>query len=132
MFVVGGVANGVQSVSMRSLVVHRVEDRYRGRVFAAYGGIANGMQFVAMAVGGALVVNVGGRETLIIGAAGCVVAGVVGALWFATLPASVRAMPPLRESSAEPEPDATVEVPVSGTLVRLPESQPVNGSNADI
>lgn len=132
MFLVGGVANGVQSVSMRSLVVHRVEDRYRGRAFAAYGGIANGMQLVAMAVGGALVVNVGGRETLIIGAAGCVVAGVVGTLWFATLPASVRAMPPLRESSAEQDPDATVEVPVSGTLVRLPESQPVNGSNADI
>ena len=132
MFLVGGVANGVQSVSMRSLVVHRVEDRFRGRAFAAYGGIANGMQLVAMAIGGALVVNVGGRTTLIVGAAGCAAAGLVGALWYATLPAAVRAMPPTARDTDEVDVEITVEVPVSGTLVRLPDSSPVDGSNVEI
>ena len=57
MFLVGGVANGVITVSMRSLIVHRTEDRYRGRVFAAYGGLMNGTQLIA--IGGGR--RVGGR-----------------------------------------------------------------------
>jgi Major Facilitator Superfamily. len=130
MFGVGGVANGVQSVSMRSLVVHRVGDSHRGRAFAAYGGIANGMQLVAMALGGGLVMNLGGRATLVVGAAGCFVAGLVGIVWFGSLPASIRAMPELAEGSSGSE--LTVEVPDTGPLVRLPDSQPAPGTNADI
>ena len=39
MFAIGGVANGVSGVSMRSLIHHRVPDQLRGRVFAAYFGV---------------------------------------------------------------------------------------------
>ena len=100
LFVVGGAANGVQSVSMRSLIVHRVEDRYRGRVFAAYGGLANGMQLLATGLAGGLVVLTSGRIALIAGGLGCVVAGVIGLALYRLLPADDRAMlePAARDS----------------------------------
>jgi MFS family permease len=93
MFVIGGVANGVITVSMRSIIVHRVPDRYRGRVFAAYGGLFFGTQLAAMAVAGGLVVALGGRTVLIIGGLGTIVAGVAGLLAYRSLPAAIRAMP---------------------------------------
>ncbi len=113
LFAVGGAANGVQSVSMRSLIVHRVEDRYRGRAFAAYGGMVYGMQLVALAAAGALVVALGGRAVLLIGGAGCVTVGLLGAVWYRLLPPDVRAMP-----DDEPE---HVQVPDSAHVLRLPE-----------
>ena len=64
LFVVGGVANGVITVSMRSIIVHRVPDRSRGRVFAAYGGLFFGTQLAAMAVAGGLVAALGGQTVL--------------------------------------------------------------------
>jgi drug/metabolite transporter superfamily protein YnfA len=66
MFLVGGVANGVITVSMRSLIVHRTEDRYRGRVFAAYGGLMNGTQLIAIGAAGGLVAGLDGQTVLII------------------------------------------------------------------
>ena len=39
MFALGGVANGVQNVSMRSLIHRNVDEEVRGRVFALYSGI---------------------------------------------------------------------------------------------
>ena len=130
MFVVGGVANGVQSVSVRSLVVHRVEDRYRGRVFAAYGGLANGMQIGAMALAGWLVVAFGGRATLLVGGVGCAVAGSVGLLWYGALPVSVRAMPEVSGERSNGRADVTVSVVESaGTMVHIPEVEPTAGTN---
>ena len=93
MFVVGGVANGVQTVAGRSLLVHRTPDRLRGRVFAAYGGLANGMQLAATAVGGVIVAVVGGRIALLVGGIGAAVAGTVGYLWYTALPADVKRSP---------------------------------------
>jgi MFS family permease len=93
MFVVGGVMNGVQTVSGRSLLVHRTPDRLRGRVFAAYGGLANGMQLAATAVAGVIVAMVGGRVALLVGGIGAAAAGTVGYLWYAALPADVKRSP---------------------------------------
>ena len=52
MFAIGGVANGVASVSIRSLIHHRVPDELRGRVFAAYFGVAFAGQLAATARSG--------------------------------------------------------------------------------
>ena len=126
LFVVGGAANGVQSVSMRSLIVHRVEDRYRGRVFAAYGGLANGMQLLATGLAGGLVVLTSGRTALLVGGLGCVVAGLIGLAWYRLLPADVRAMP-------EPGAHDAVEMgfPDRDAVMLLPDSEhAVSAGNA--
>ena len=52
-FFAGGVANGVENVSVRSLIHHSVPDELTGRVFAAYSGLAAGTQIGATALGGA-------------------------------------------------------------------------------
>jgi len=101
MFVLGGVANGVQTVAGRSLLVHRTPDRLRGRVFAAYGGLANGMQLAATAVAGVLVAVVGGRAALLVGGIGTIVAGTVGFLWYAALPADAKRSPVVLPESGE-------------------------------
>jgi MFS family permease len=108
LFVVGGVANGVITVSMRSIIVHRVDDRYRGRVFAAYGGLFFGTQLAAMALAGGLVAGLNGRIVLIIGGVGTVAAGVAGLLAYRSLPAAIRAMPGAEEPTDEVEESADV------------------------
>jgi MFS family permease len=127
LFAVGGAANGVQSVSMRSLIVHRVEDRYRGRVFAAYGGLANGMQLVATAMAGGLLTVLSGRTVLMIGGIGCAAAGLLGVLWYRLLPAEIRETP-------EREPPGRhmhVTVPDSGPVMRLPDAPPPVDATSD-
>jgi MFS family permease len=114
LFVVGGVANGVITVSMRSIIVHRVDDRYRGRVFAAYGGLFFGTQLAAMAIAGGLVAGLNGRIVLIIGGIGTVAAGLAGLLAYRSLPAAIRAMPGAEEPSEEAEgPIDTVTEPLA-------------------
>ena len=126
LFAVGGAANGVQSVSMRSLIVHRVEDRYRGRVFAAYGGLANGMQLLATGLAGGLVVLTSGRTALIAGGLGCVVAGLSGLVWYRLLPSDVRAMPePAARDSIE------MGLPDGDAVMLLPDSEHAVSGTAD-
>jgi MFS family permease len=92
MFAVGGVANGVASVSMRSLIHHRVPDRLRGRVFAAYFGVAFAGQLAATALGGVLIsILPSSRDVLLVGGAGGALVGLVGMAWFAALPSEARA-----------------------------------------
>ncbi len=121
MFLVGGLANGVITVSMRSLIVHRTPDRHRGRVFAAYGGLMNGTQLLAIGGAGALVATLGGQSVLVIGGFGTVVAGIAGLTAYATLPAEVRAMPGGEEEEAVPAeadtdvaPDVAPEPAIAG------------------
>jgi len=116
MFVLGGVANGVQTVAGRSLLVHRTPDRLRGRVFAAYGGLANGMQLAATAVAGVLVAVVGGRTALLVGGIGTIVAGTVGFLWYAALPADAKRSP--------------VVLPESGEVAVVGDSEPASPAEA--
>ncbi len=91
MFALGGVANGVVSVAMRSLLHHRVPDHLRGRVFSAYFGVVMAGQLGATALGGVLVATLGSRSVLLIGGIGGAVVGLVGLAAFAALPRSARA-----------------------------------------
>jgi MFS family permease len=104
MFAVGGVANGVASVSMRSLIHHRAPDELRGRVFAAYFGVAFAGQLAATALGGVLIAILpSSQDVLLIGGVGGAVVGLFGLAWYAALPSEARAP----------------------TVVHLPETAPV-------
>ncbi|MGZ6543861.1 MAG: MFS transporter [Actinomycetota bacterium] len=92
MFAVGGVANGVASVSMRSLIHHRAPDELRGRVFAAYFGVAFAGQLAATALGGVLIAILpNSQDVLLIGGVGGAVVGLIGMAWYAALPSEARA-----------------------------------------
>jgi MFS family permease len=116
MFAVGGVANGVESVSIRSLIHHRVPDHLRGRVFAAYYGLAMAGQLAATVIGGVLVVGLGAQVVLLLGGLGGAAVGLIGLAWFATLPA------PRREPGVvvvpEPEAEPASADPSKVVLVR--------------
>ena len=90
MFALGGVANGVVSVAMRSLLHHRVPDHLRGRVFSAYFGVVMAGQLGATALGGVLVATLGSRSVLLVGGVGGAVVGLVGLAAIAALPRSSR------------------------------------------
>jgi MFS family permease len=89
-FVAGGVANGVVVVAYQSLIPRRVEDRLRGRAFAAFYGIVNAAQVSAMAMGGGLVELLGGRGSLAIAGGGAAVASGIGLLIHAAMPRAER------------------------------------------
>jgi MFS family permease len=78
MFFLGGGANGIENVAMRSMIHRRVPDRLRGRVFAAYYGLVHGAQILALGAGGLLVGWVGARGSLLVAGAGGVVVGLIG------------------------------------------------------
>ncbi len=104
MFAVGGVANGVASVSMRSLIHHRAPDELRGRVFAAYFGVAFAGQLAATALGGVLIAILpSSQDVLLIGGVGGAAGRLIGMAWYAALPSEARAP----------------------TVVHLPETAPV-------
>jgi MFS family permease len=100
MFFVGGVANGVELVSMRSLLHHRVPDRLRGRAFAAYYGMVQGAQILALGASGGLVEVAGARMTMLYAGIGTAAVGVLGALLYTRIPSWERgiaaARPPQR------------------------------------
>jgi MFS family permease len=81
LFAVGGVANGTQNVSMRSLIHRRVPEAVRGRVFAAYSGAATAAQLGATALGAPIVVAAGAQAALLIGGLGGLVVGLTGLVW---------------------------------------------------
>jgi MFS family permease len=126
LFFVAGIGNGVGSVAIRSLIHHRVPDHLRGRVFAVYLGLATAGQLGATALGGVLVGGEGARaqQTLIIGGLGAFSVGVIGLLWFASIPGRVRAAPATtiripdleHGSAAEPLEVETVGVDVLGPV----------------
>ncbi|MGH2597320.1 MAG: MFS transporter [Actinomycetota bacterium] len=91
MFALGGVANGVVTVSMRSLLHHRVPDQLRGRVYSAYFGVVMAGQLGATALGGVLVALLHSRAVLLIGGLGGAVVGLIGLVFFGALPSSARA-----------------------------------------
>ncbi len=104
LFFVGGMSNGVENVSMRSLIHHRTPEAIQGRVFAAYGGLASATQIVATLLGGVLVGVIGARQALVIGGAGTAAVAIVGFVWFAALPSAVRRV---EDRSAATEDGAT-------------------------
>jgi MFS family permease len=102
MFFIGGVANGVENVSMRSLIAHRVPDRLRGRVFASYFGLATAMQLGATAAGGGLLELIGRPETvLLVGGLGSAIVATLGLLWYLSLSVGARELPTEVPESAD-------------------------------
>jgi MFS family permease len=85
MWFVGGGANGMENVGLRSLIHHRVPERIQGRVFAAYYAVINGASIGATVLGGALVAAAGARGSLLTAGLGGLAAGVIGLLWYARL-----------------------------------------------
>jgi MFS family permease len=115
-FVAGGVANGVVVVAYQSLIPRRVEDRLRGRAFAAFYGIVNVAQVSAMAMGGGLVELLGGRGSLAIAGGGAALASGIGLLIHAAMP---------REERTVAEPAATSGVGAAGVeAAPAPSMQP--------
>ncbi|HEX9891332.1 MAG TPA: MFS transporter [Actinomycetota bacterium] len=96
MFLVGGMANGVQLVSMRSLIHHRVPESLRGRVFAAYYGVVNASQITALGLGAILLEAAGARGSLVVAGTGAAAVGVLGLARHRALPA--------RDRGGEPTP----------------------------
>jgi MFS family permease len=90
MFFVGGVANGVELVAMRSLLHHRVPDRLRGRAFAAYYGMVQAAQIIALALSGGLVEGLGARMTMLYAGIGTAAVGVLGGLLYVRIPVRKR------------------------------------------
>ncbi|HEX5948532.1 MAG TPA: MFS transporter [Actinomycetota bacterium] len=90
MFLVGGFANGVELVGMRSLLHRRVPDRLRGRAFAAYYGMVQAAQIVAMGASGGLVELAGPRMTMVFAGLGTAAVGVVGTLLYLRIPSAGR------------------------------------------
>ncbi|MGH2539181.1 MAG: MFS transporter [Actinomycetota bacterium] len=137
LFFAGGLANGVETVAMRSLIVHRVADRVRGRAFASYGALVNGMQLGATAAAGALVAGLGGRTALLIGGVGTTLAGLGGLIAARALERRAAPSMELQDEArsedtsgevAAPErtvPESAPPLPRRPDVTRLPESEPV-------
>lgn len=107
MFAVGGAANGVASVSIRSLIHHRTPDDLRGRVFAAFFGLAFAGQLAATAIGGVLLSLLPDASYVLwIGGLGSVIVGLIGLAWLAALPQATRT-------------PAVVQLPDSAAVGRL-------------
>jgi MFS family permease len=90
MFLVGGFANGVELVGMRSLLHRRVPDRLRGRAFAAYYGMVQAAQIVAMGASGGLIELAGPRMTMVFAGLGTAAVGVVGTFLYLRIPSDGR------------------------------------------
>jgi Na+/melibiose symporter-like transporter len=77
-YVVGGTAQGLKNVLIRTLIHERVPDRLHGRAYAAYNAVRNGAELVALAGGGLLVSAIGARWTLLLAGALPVLAALAG------------------------------------------------------
>jgi MFS family permease len=82
MWFIGGGANGMENVGLRSLIHHRVPERIQGRVFAAYYAVINGASIGATVLGGALVAVAGARGSLLTAGLGGLAAGLIGLFWY--------------------------------------------------
>lgn len=85
MWFIGGGANGMENVGLRSLIHHRVPERLQGRVFAAYYSVINGASIGATVLGGALVAVAGARGSLLTAGLGGLGAGLIGLIWYTRL-----------------------------------------------
>jgi MFS family permease len=88
MFFLGGGANAIENVAMRSLIHHRTPDRLRGRVFSAYYGMVHAAHISALGLGGLLVNAIGARYSLLVAGLGGLVLGLVGFVLLARMPAA--------------------------------------------
>jgi MFS family permease len=91
MFLLGGGANAIENVAMRSLIHHVTPDRLRGRVFSAYYGMVHAAHISALGLGGLLVNAIGARYSLLVAGLGGLIIGLVGFLVLARMGGSTDA-----------------------------------------
>jgi Na+/melibiose symporter-like transporter len=77
-YAVGGSAQGLKNVLIRTLIHERVPEQLHGRAYAAYNAVRNGAELFALAGGGLLVSAVGARWTLLLAGALPVLAALTG------------------------------------------------------
>ena len=82
---IGGLANGVEVVTTRSFLNHRVPAAISGRVFALYSGVLFGAASVGMAAAGGLLGSLNPRAVLVIAGTGAIAAGALGWARYARL-----------------------------------------------
>jgi hypothetical protein len=85
-WLMGGFANTVQNVAIRSLVRARVAEAFRGRAFAAVSGVLQAANLAGLAAGALVVGGIGARRSLL--AAGLVTAVAGGLTWVLARPAT--------------------------------------------
>jgi MFS family permease len=93
-YAVGGAANGLVNVTMRSLIQHRVPDGLRGRAYATYAGVGASADLASTGLGGALVTAFGPRVTLLACGAAALLVSVGGSVAWRRLGAAERAVTP--------------------------------------
>jgi MFS family permease len=117
MFFLGGGANAIENVAMRSLIHQRTPDRLRGRVFSAYYGMVHAAHISALGLGGVLVNAVGARYSLLVAGLGGLVVGLLGFVLLARMPPEGRQAPGAEVTAREdasrspPEPVRTDRAP---------------------
>jgi MFS family permease len=84
LFAIAGIGNGVQNVSLRTLIHQRAPEHMRGRVYAASSGLTTAAQLSATALAGPLVVAAGAATALKIGGVGGAVVSAIGFVWLIT------------------------------------------------
>ncbi|HKE97402.1 MAG TPA: MFS transporter [Actinomycetes bacterium] len=90
-YLVGGGANGIENVTMRTLIQYRVPDALRGRAYASYAAVASTAEITASGVGGGLMSLAGARGTMLVGGGVAIVVAAAGSLAYRRLPAGERA-----------------------------------------
>ncbi|WP_258904428.1 MFS transporter [Actinokineospora sp. UTMC 2448] len=79
-YIVGGAANGVQSVTNQGIVRARSPEHLRGRAFAAAGAVLVGANVLGTVLGGAVVALMGPRQTFVLAGIATLAAGVAALL----------------------------------------------------
>jgi MFS family permease len=75
-WVIGGISNGVDNVTMNAIVRMRTPEEMRGRAFAAVGSVVTGANLLGTAAAGGLLLVMGPRAVFALGGASAVLIGV--------------------------------------------------------
>ncbi|GAB2870086.1 MFS transporter [Lentzea nigeriaca] len=76
-WLIGGISNGVDNVTMNAIVRLRTPDEMRGRAFAAVGSMVTGANLLGTATAGVLLLVMGPRTVFALGGTGALLTGVV-------------------------------------------------------
>jgi MFS family permease len=75
-WLIGGMSNGVDNVTMNAIVRLRTPEEMRGRAFAAVGSMVNGANLLGTATAGVLLLFMGPRTVFVVGGTGALLSGV--------------------------------------------------------
>jgi MFS family permease len=75
-WLIGGISNGVDNVTMNAIVRLRTPEEMRGRAFAAVGSMVTGANLLGTATAGVLLLVMGPRAVFALGGTGALLSGV--------------------------------------------------------